>query len=124
MNTNQVADVVYNFLLTKHPRVYRNKAPQNPIFPYVIYDVSNVTDTDPSYDYQVYIDIYDKPDVSVRAITTLADTINHDLLDTVITDSVLNCHIRTLDVRQYIPNTELISSQMINMQFTARVYFK
>lgn len=124
MNTNQVADVVYNYLLTKHARVYRNKAPQTPLFPYVIYDVSNISDTVPSYDYQVYIDVYDKPDVSARAITTLADSIQNDLLDTVITDSVLNCHFRTLDVRQYIPNTELISSQMINMQFTARVYFK
>lgn len=124
MNTNQVADVLYTFLSNKHARVYRNKPPQTPIFPYVIYDVSNVNDSTPSYEYQVYIDVYDKPDVSVRAITTLADTIQNDLLDTIISDSVLNCHFRALDVRQFVPSTELISSQMINMQFTARVYFK
>jgi hypothetical protein len=124
MDSNRVADVVLTFLLTKHARVYRNEAPQNPIFPYVVFDVSQVDDTHPSYDYTVYVDVYEKPHVSVRAMTTLADTIDSSFLDKVITDSTLNLHVQSKNIRQFISNTDLISSQMINMQFNARVYFK
>lgn len=124
MDTNKVADVIYTYLLTKHERVYRNKPIQTPIFPYVIFDVSDPNDAFPSVDYTIYIDVYDKSDVPVLAMTTLADTIDNTLLGKVITDSSLNLHIQSKNIRQFVPSTDLISSQMINMQFSARVYFK
>ena len=124
MDTNKVADLINTFLATKHTRVYRNKAPQSPVFPYVIFDCESVDDAFPSSDYTVYVDVYDAPNVSVRAMNTLADTIDSSFTGLLINDSALNLHIQSKIIRQYVPIKELVSSQMINMQFSARVYFK
>lgn len=124
MDTNKVADLILTFLSTKHTRVYRNKPPQSPVFPYVIFDCGSVDDAYPSSDYTVYVDVYDAPTATVRALTTLADSIDSSFTGLLINDSALNLHIRSKTIRQYVPVKELVSSQMINMQFNARVYFK
>lgn len=124
MDTNKVADAICTFLLTKHARVYRNKAPQTPVFPYVVFDCESVDDMFPSSDYTVYVDVYDAPTVSVRAMNTLADSIDSSFTGLIINDSALNLHIQSKDIRQFVSNSDLVSSQMINMQFSARVYFK
>lgn len=124
MDTNKVADLIYTFLATKHTRVYRNKAPQSPVFPYVVFDCDSVDDAYPSSDYTVYVDVYDAPTATVRALTTLADSIDSSFAGLIINDSALNLHIQSKVIRQYVPVKELVSSQMINMQFNARVYFK
>lgn len=124
MDSNKVADLIYTFLLTKHARVYRNKPPQSPVFPYVIFDCDSVDENYPSMDYTVYVDVYDAPTVSVRAMNTLADSIDSSFTGLVINDVACNVHIQSRPIRQFISNTDLVSSQMINMQFNARVYFK
>ena len=124
MDSNKVADLIYTFLSTKHTRVYRNKAPQSPVFPYVIFDCDSVDEAFPSSDYTVYVDVYDAPTATVRALVTLADTIDSSFTGLIINDSALNLHIQSKTIRQYVPVKELVSNQMINMQFSARVYFR
>jgi hypothetical protein len=120
MNTNLLADKVLAFLKTKHTRVYRNKPPTTPTFPYVVFNVQSVSDTYPSNDYSVVVDIFEDPHTSVRVIETLADSI--DLLnDSVIKDTGINAHF-TRTSRQFVDNTDLISAQLISISYTARVY--
>ncbi len=121
MNTNLVADTLYNALVVKHARVYRNEPPKNPVFPYVVFNVESITDTYPSDDYYVYIDVFDKPSASVRAMETLADDIQ-SLARTVIYTSDISMQIEKIS-RQFVSNSDLVVSKMITMQFECRVYF-
>ena len=122
MNSNLVADTIYTQLSSIHARVYRNEAPRVPTFPYVVFDVETVNDSYPSNDYYVYVNVYDEPNASVRAISDIADLI--DALDnTVVNVSGLNLHITKI-LRQFISNKELTTSKAINLQYNARVYFK
>ena len=121
MNTNLLADKVLAFLNTKHSRVYRNKPPQSPVFPYVVFYIREITDTYPSNDYLVLVDIFENPNTSVRAIEDLADSID-TLNDSVIKDTGINAHF-TRTNRQFVYNTDLIEAQMISISYTARTYF-
>jgi len=123
MNINAVADSILTYLSTKHDRVYRNKAPQTPTFPYVVYRVDSVTNTYPSDDLYLNIDIYDVDNASVRAIETLADTIDTGLNRTIISTTDFNAQIER-EARQFIPSQELIGVQMVNIRYTVRTYFK
>jgi len=122
MNTNKVADAILTKLLVIHPRVFRNAPSSTPTFPYIVFDCETVTDTTPSDDYYIYINIYDAPKTSVRAINDLADSIE-GLDETLINDSVFNLYLTRIS-RQFISNNELTTSQAINLQMSARVYFK
>jgi hypothetical protein len=122
MNTNLVADSLLTVLLTKHTRVYRNGPPSNPIFPYVVFDCDSVTDSYPSSEYYIYVNVFDSPTVSVRAMNTIADLID-GIDNTLISNSGLNMHITKVN-RQFISNSELTTSKAINLQYSARVYFK
>ena len=123
MNTNAVADEVYDYLITKHARVYRNKSPQSPVFPYVVYSVESVINSYPSEDIYLNIDIYEEVVKSVRAIEDLADTIDNGLNLTVINTTELNLYFNR-EQRQYVPSQELVSTQLINLRYVVRVYFK
>ena len=123
MNTNAVADEVYDYLITKHARVYRNKSPQSPVFPYVVYSVESVIDSYPSEDLYVNVDIYENANESVRTIEDLADTIDNGLNLTVINTEELNLYFNR-EQRQYVPSQELVSTQLINLRYVVRVYFK
>lgn len=123
MNMNLVADEIYDYLITKHERVYRNKSPQSPLFPYVVYRVESVINTYPSEDLYVQIDIYEDSNKSVRGIEDLADTIDKDLNMKVFNTSELNLHF-VRDGRNYVPAEELVSSHMINLRYAVRAYFK
>jgi hypothetical protein len=122
MNTNLVADTMLTKLLTKHARVYRNAAPSNPTFPYVVFDCETINDNYPANDYYIYVNVYEAPNVSVRAMNTLADSID-GIDNEVISNSGLNMHITKVN-RQFISNSELTRAQAINLQYVARVYFK
>jgi hypothetical protein len=122
MNTNLVADSLLTVLLTKHTRVYRNGPPSNPTFPYVVFDCDSVTDSYPSSEYYIYVNVFDSPTVSVRAMNTIADLID-GIDNTLISNSGLNMHITKVN-RQFISNSELTTSKAINLQYSARVYFK
>lgn len=123
MNMNLVADEIYDYLITKHERVYRNKSPQSPVFPYVVYRVESVINTYPSEDLYVQIDIYEDSNKSVRGIEDLADTIDKDLNMKVFNTSELNLHF-VRDGRNYVPTEELVSAHMINIRYAVRAYFK
>ena len=43
MDTNAVADELAAYLETKHARVYRNKAKQSPVLPYVVYRIDTIS---------------------------------------------------------------------------------
>jgi hypothetical protein len=87
-----------------------------------VFALASATATDPSVDYYLNVDIFDAPHVSVRAIETLADTIQDALDNDVIRTAALNLHL-TLEQRQYVSNTDLTTAQMINLRFVVRAYF-
>ena len=122
MNLNSLADAVQSYLATKHARVYRNRAPVSPTFPYVVYRIDSVADTYPSEDLYINVDIFDAPLVSVRTIEDLADLIDNDLNHSVILTMGLNAHFER-EQRQYVPTSELVEAQMVNLRYVARTYF-
>ncbi len=122
MDTNKVADKLYTLLSAKHARVYRNAPPSSPVFPYVVYNVESITESYPSEDYYVYIDVFDSATGSVRPMETLADSIQ-SIARTVVSDSDLSMQIEKIS-RQFISADDLTTSKMITMQFECRVYFK
>ncbi len=123
MNTNAVADEVLEYLSTKHARVYRNRAPQSPVFPYVVFRVESVLNNSPSEDFYINVDIYEDVSKSVRTIEDLADTIDAGLNMAVINTSALNMHFLR-EARQFVDDEELVGKQMINLRYNTRIYFK
>jgi len=123
VNMNAVADEVYDYLITKHERVYRNKSPQSPTFPYAVYRIESVMNTYPSEDLYINIDVYEDGAKSVRGIEDLADTIDKGLNMTVVNTDELNLHF-VRDGRNYVPTEELVSAHMINLRYAVRAYFK
>lgn len=123
MNTNAVADEVLEYLSTKHTRVYRNRAPQSPVFPYVVFRVESVLNNSPSEDFYINVDVYEDVSKSVRTIEDLADTIDAGLNMSVVNTSVLNMHFLR-EQRQYVDDEELVGKQMINLRYNTRIYFK
>lgn len=122
MDTNKVADELYTLLIGIHSRVYRNSAPSDVVFPFVVFNLESVTEVYPSDDYYLYVDVFDSPSGSVRSMETLADSIQ-SIGRTVINNSSLAIQIEKIS-RQFISADELTSSKMITMQFNCRVYFK
>lgn len=122
MDTNKMADALYALLTEKHSRVYRNAPPSNAVFPYVVFNAESMSDSFPSDDYYVYIDVFDKPTGSVRQMETLADSIQ-SLGRTVVNNDNLTMQIERIS-RQFVSADDLTSSKMITMQFSCRVYFK
>lgn len=123
MNSNMIADAMYDFLKTKHERVYRNSSPASPVFPYVVYRVESVTDSIPSEDFYIHVDIHEDTQKSVRAMETLADTIDNDLNDKVMNQAGFNAHFMR-ESRQFVDGQELISEQVIFLRYNTRIYFK
>lgn len=135
---NAVADEVLAYLKTKHERVYRNKAPQSPVFPYVVYGVKSVLNSMPSEDLYVNIDVYEDAGKSVRIMEDLADLIDGDgktmdengnpiepsgLNQKVINTDKLNlCFDR--EQRQYVSAEELVDTHLVNLRYVVRAYFK
>lgn len=123
MNLNALADEVLTYLQTKHARVYRNKPPQTPTFPYVIFRVDPIVNSYPSEDLYISIDIYEQSNASVRVIEDLADSIDAGLNHKIISTSILNAHFER-EMRQFVPTQELVGAQMINIRYATRTYFK
>ncbi len=123
MNTNGVADEILKFLDTKHTRVYRNKAPQSPMFPYIVYKVESVVNSYPSEDLYINIDVYEDVNKSVRNMEDLADLIDDGLNNKVINTEILNLHFER-EQRQYVNPEELVSAHLINLRYVVRAYFK
>ena len=122
MNTNALANEILASLSVLHPRVTRNKSPQTPVNPYVVFMLESSLPSERSVDYYLHIDIYEDPNSSVIAMETLADTIQDAFDDRVIRTNALNAHF-ILEQRQYISNSDLVTAQMINLRFIVRAYF-
>lgn len=123
MGINDVADEVLIQLSEVHSRVYRNKAPKNATAPYCVFRIDSVTNSYPSDDMYLNIDIYDKTENSVRDMEELADAINQKLNHTVRNTSNLNMHYE-LESRQYVPPEELVAWHFVNLRYVLRVYYK
>jgi len=123
MNINAIADETLLYLSTKHSRVYRNKPIQSPVFPYVVYRIDGTVNSYPSEDLYLNIDIYEDVNKSVRVIEDLADTIDNGLNLTVINTTKLNLQFDR-EQRQYVTGEELVSTQIINLRYNIRAYFK
>ncbi len=123
MNVNAVADAVLAYLETKHSRCYRNKAPQTPVFPYVIFRIDSGIDSYPSEDLYLNIDIYEDANKSVRTIEDLEDLIDAGLNHTTVNSDALSLQFER-EQRQYVTPEELVSSHLINLRYVVRVYFK
>jgi len=124
MVTNQVADSLYTILSGIHARVYRNAPPANPTFPYVVFNAESITDTYPSDDYYLYVDVFDSASssISVRTMEVIADSI-YAIGRTVVNNTNLTMQIERIS-RQFVSADDLTTSKMITMQFSCRVYFK
>ena len=123
METNAVADEVAIYLESKHGRVYRTKAPQSPVFPYVVYRLDTIIDTIPSDDFSIIVDIYEDASKSVRNIEDIADAIDNGLNHAVIDTNALNMHFER-SIRQYVPEEELMGVHMVQLRGAARIDFK
>ena len=123
MNLNAVADEVLKYLDTKHSRVYRNKSIQSPAFPYVVFSIESVTNTMPSEDLYLNVDIFDDAKQSVRVMEDLGDLIDNGLNNIVISTDLLNLHF-VREQRQYVSGQELVTTQLVNIRYVIRAYFK
>jgi hypothetical protein len=138
LNNNMVADTVLEYLNTKHSRCYRNKSPQSPVFPYVVFRIDSGINTHPSEDLYLNIDIYEDQNKSVRELEDLADLIDGDgrIIDSngniiepsglnhkVINTSLINLQFER-EQRQYVSPEELVSTHLVNLRYVVRTYFK
>ena len=131
MNMNVLSDEILDFLKTKHTRVYRNKAPKDVVFPYVLFMVESVTNTMPSEDLYLNVDVYEDVNNSVRDIEDLADFIDGDsnplnpngLNQKIINTDTFNLYFNR-EARQYVNSEELIGTHLINLRYVVRAYFK
>lgn len=123
MNSNMIADAMYDFLTTMHERVYRNSTSSSPVFPYVVYRIESVVDSIPSEDFYVHIDIHEDTTKSVRQMEALADKIDNELNNLVMNTADFNAHF-SRESRQFVDGNELISEQVIFLRYTTRIYFK
>lgn len=131
MNTNAVADSILAFLEEKHERVFRNKSPKSPVFPYVVFRLESISPSNPSEDYYLNVDIYEDSESSVRPMEDLADDIDGNgkyLNPTGLNQKTINTDLFSAyfdrEQRQHVPAEELVGSQAINMRYNTRIYFK
>jgi len=121
--TNEVADIINTKLLTVSTRVYRNKSVTGATTPYVVFRINGDNDSYPSTDCIVDIKVYESNNgtVSVRAMETLADSINTALNHVTLSSSAYEVYLaKTL--RQFEDDPSLTGVQFVNLQYSARVY--
>ena len=122
MRSNDVADIIGDYLKTKHARVHRAKAPSQKVFPYVVYRIESVTDSYPSEDMYLNVDIYEDPMKSIRVVETLADDIDLGLNHSVILGNGLNLQFER-EQRQSVDAQDLVEAYLVNIRYVVRGYF-
>lgn len=122
MRSNDVADIIGTYLMTKHDRVYRAKAPSQRVFPYVVYRIESVIESYPSEDLYLNVDIYEDPMKSVRTVESLADNIEAGLNHSIIIQDGINLHFEK-EQRQSVDAQDLVEAYLINIRFVVRGYF-
>lgn len=121
MNSNLMADMIGEVLSKIHPRVYRGKAPKERTFPYVVYRFESVTNSYPSTDYYLNVDIYEDPKASIRDVENIGDAVVQSLDQMVLRSTGLNLQI-DLETRQSMDAQALIDAYLVNIRFTVRSY--
>ena len=122
MRINDAADIIGTYLKTKHSRVYWNKAPSEKVFPYVVYRLESVTDSYPSEDVYLNVDLYENADVSIWTVESLADAIDAGLNHKVKIENSINMQFER-EQRQSIDAQELVGAYLINIRYVVRAYF-
>ena len=120
---NLFADTIESALKVHYANVYRNRTPANPTYPHIVFNAESVTDTYPSHDVILYVNIIDQPNSVVRVIETMADTIDTDFNHKVINTSQINMRLEKSG-RQFIPANDLVNAQMVQIQYVVRTYLK
>ena len=123
MKSNSVADIIGTLLKEKHDKVYRQKAPTTKTFPYIVYRIESVTNSHPSEDLYLNVDLYEDPNKSVRTVEQLADDIDKELNHSVIIQDGMNLHFER-EIRQSVDSTELIGAYLVNIRYVVRAYFE
>ena len=122
MDTSALYSVIFSRLSTQHERVYKVKAPSTKTFPYVVFRLESVTDSYPSDDYYLNVDIYDDPNTAITVAEALGDKIDGDLNHKVIIDSGNNFHFER-EQRQSVDLQELVGAYLVNIRYVVRAYF-
>lgn len=125
MDTNAIADFIGDWLNTGlydvGGRIYRNEAVQNAVYPYIVYRIEDKSDTYPSADLTVRIDVYEAPHVSVRVVEAVADEIEADFNHKVFPVDDMYAHFE-LEQRQSVNELDLIDAYFVNLRFVTRIY--
>lgn len=122
INTVALRAVLQTELKKIHCKVYYEDAPDCASFPYLVYNLSG-TDSKPSRDYSLDIDVWDKPkDASTTVVETLADNLENTLNELLINNDDLSAIIYTSS-RLSINDPEP-SIKRRRVIFDMRVYFK
>lgn len=122
MRSNDIADIIGAKLAAKHSRVYRQKAPSEKVFPYVVYRIESVLDSYPSEELYLNVDLYESPTSSVRVVESLADLYQGELNHKTFIQNKINLQIE-LEQRQSVDAKDLIEAYLVNLRFVVRAYF-
>lgn len=106
-----------------HPRSYSELAPQDAVFPLVIYKLPNSDEINRREDFMIEIDIWDRPaDGSTVSLQTLADQIDDALNRLVFTDKTNGWNVRLYRTnRLMIPDTDP-NFKRRQLRYTAKIY--
>lgn len=117
---NKLLELILQTLKTKHSRVYHENAPDNAVYPYIVF---NIDDGFKSHrdDLMLIIDIWDRNSSSI-AIEDLTDSIDK-LLDeaNIFNEFVLTTFYRQNRMKVEDPDVKLKRRQL---RFNAQTYFK
>jgi hypothetical protein len=74
----ELRKAILSFLKAKHPRVYFQVAPDNAVFPYLVYDLPNSSDDGVMERFILEVDGWDKSK-DTTSIETLMDSVDKEL---------------------------------------------
>lgn len=117
---NKLLELIIQTLRTKHERVYHESAPDNAIYPYIIFNVSDGFKSHRD-DLTLIIDIWDRSSSSFE-IENLTDSIDN-LLDeaNIYNEFVLTTFYRQTRMKVEDPDIKLKRRQL---RFNIQTYFK
>ena len=117
---NKLLELILQTLKTRHLRVYHENAPDNAIYPYVVFNVSDGFKSH-RHDLTLIIDILDRNSSSLE-IEDLTDSIDN-LLDeaNIYNEFVLTTFYRQTRMKVEDPDVKLKRRQL---RFNVQTYFK
>lgn len=104
MNQADLYNAIYNALITIHPRVYLERAPQGAVTPYVTWKIPNMTPNQWRDDHILEISVWDKS-TKTAAIETLTDSLNATMDRLTINTGAFDAHMHLIN-RLVIPDPD------------------